>query len=178
MIVALLLTTVLLALSMGLVILTNVETAVSANFRRAGEALQAAEVGIESAIGRLAAADWNVVLAGVEPPPCLGPDATPLAPTGFYRTDRWGANSPVWRLYTCIRLRELLPPESVDSGLIVAVWIADDPSETDDDPFADSNRRVTLRGEASGRTGAHVAVEVTLAQAGPGVRTLSWRVLR
>lgn len=178
MIVALLMTTVLLALSMGLVVLTNVETAVSANFRRAGEALHAADAGIEIAVERLAADDWSVVLARGEQPACVGPDATSLAPTGFYRTDRWGANSPVWRLYACARLRDLLPPEAIDPGLVVAVWLADDPAEVDEDPLTDANRVLALRGEAYGPAGAHAAAEVTVAQTGLGVRTLSWRALR
>jgi hypothetical protein len=178
MIVALLLTTVLLALSMGLVVLTNIETAVAANFGRAGEALQAADAGIEIAVARLSAAEWAVVLSGVEPPPCGGPDGSPVAPTGFYRTDRWSANDPVWRLYACGSLRDQVTGDAVDAVTILAIWLADDPSEADDDPILDTNQRLTVRVEAFGPAGAHAAIEATVARAGPEVRILSWRVLR
>jgi len=178
MIVALLLTTVLLALGMGLVALTNVETAVAANFRRAGDALQAADAGIEIAAARLSAADWGVVLSAVEPLACGGPDGSPVAPTGFYRTDRWGANGPVWRLYVCGPLQDQMPGEAVDPVTVLAIWLADDPSEADDDPILDTNQRLTVRAEAFGPGGTHAAIEATVARAGPGVRILSWRVLR
>jgi hypothetical protein len=179
MIVALLMTTVLLALSMGLVALTNVETAVAANFRRAGEALHAADAGIEIATARLAAADWSLVLAQVEPSACPGPDGLPMAPTAFYPTDRWGPDSVVWRLYDCVRIRDLGGGlDNFEPGLIVAVWLADDPSEADSDPLVDTNRRLTVRAEASGRAGAHAAIDATVARAGPELRILSWRVLR
>lgn len=178
MIVALLLTTVLLALSMGLVVLTNIETAVAANFRREGEALQAADAGIEIAAARLSAADWSVVFSGVEPLPCRGPDGSPVAPTGFYRNDRWGANCPVWRLYVCGLLRDQIPPDFVDAVTVLAIWLADDSSEADDDPVLDTNQRLTVRSEAFGPTGTHAAIEATVARAGPDVRILSWRLLR
>jgi hypothetical protein len=178
MIVALLLTTVLLALSMGLVVLTNVETAVAANFRRGAEALQAADAGIEIAVARLSAADWAVVFNGVEPPPCRGPDGSPAVPTGFYRNDRWGANDPVWRLYACGLMRDQVPHDSVDPVTVLAIWLADDSSEADDDPVLDTNRRLTVRSEAFGPAGTHAAIEATVARAGPEVRILSWRVLR
>ena len=178
MIVALLLTTVLLALSMGLVVLTNIESAVAASFRRAGEALQAADAGIEVAVARLSAADWAAVFNGVEPLPCRGPDGSPIAPTGFYRTDRWGANDPVWRLHACGPLRDQVPGDAVDPVTILAIWFADDPSEVDDDPILDTNERLTVRAEAFGPAGAHAAIEATVARVGSGVRILSWRVLR
>jgi hypothetical protein len=178
MIVALLLTTVLLALSMGLVVLMNVETAVSANFRRAREALYAADAGIEMAVDRVTAADWSLILAEGEPPACVGPEATPLSPTAFYRIDRWGANSPAWRLDDCTRLLDLLPSGEADPGLVVAVWLADDPAESDGDPLSDTNRVLTVRSEAYGRTGAHAAVEATIAHDGTDVHILSWRSLR
>jgi hypothetical protein len=171
MIVAFLLTTVLLALSMGLVILTNVESAVSGNFRRSVEVLQAADAGVELAIGRLPIADWGGILAGDEPP-CTTPDGAPVAPTGFYPTDRWGPNSPVWRLYLCLQR-----PAPAFSQTI-AIWLADDASESDDDPFLDTNGRVTVRAEAFGAAGSHAATEASVAQAPLGLSILSWRALR
>jgi hypothetical protein len=177
MIVALLLSTVLLALSMGLVILANVESAVAGNFGRAGEALQAADAGIAIAVGRLADADWSGLLASVAPP-CTTPEGTLDAPTGFYRADVWGPNSPVWRPYACVLPRGTLRPDAAPPPPTVAIWLADDPSETDDDPVLDTNGRVTVRAEAFGQAGSHAAIEATVARMGPEVRILSWRLLR
>lgn len=171
MIVAFLLTTMLLALSMGLVILTNVESAVSGNFRRSGEVLQAADAGVEIAISRLSVADWSGILTGAEPP-CTSPEGAPVAPTGFYPTGRWGPNSPIWRLYLCLR------PGPAASPSTVAIWLADDATESDNDPFLDTNGLVTVRAEAFGAAGSHAAIEASVAQGTAGLRILSWRALR
>lgn len=176
MIVAVLLTTVLLALSMGLVIVANVESAIGANFKRGMEAQQAADAGIVIAVGQLASADWSGILAGVEPP-CAFERALVVTPTAFYPTGLWGPNSPVWRLYACLQPPAVLTPHAPRPPT-VAIWLADDASEADDDPILDTNRRLTLRAEAFGPAGSHAAVEATVAQAGPEVRILSWRVLR
>jgi hypothetical protein len=169
MIVAVMLTTVLLALSMGLVILANVESAVAANFRRGMDVLQAADTGIVIAVRRLASAEWSRIESGLEPS-CATVEGTPVVtPTAFYPPNLWGPNSPVWRLYDCLQPR---------GGPTVAIWLADDPSETDGDPLLDTNRRLTLRAEAFGQAGSHAAIEATVAQSGPEVRTLSWRVIR
>jgi hypothetical protein len=177
MIVAILLTTVLLALSMGLVILTNVESAVAGNFRRAGETLDAAGAGLEIVVGGLSAAEWSDILAGSEPP-CTTPDGAVVAPTGFYPTDRWGANCPVWRLRACLPAGTASGPATGHLQPTVGVWVADDPSEADGDPFLDTNGRLTLRSEAFGPAGAHAAVEVTVVLADADLRILAWRVLR
>ena len=48
------------------------------------------------------------------------------------REDRpWGRNNPRWQL---IRLRSRFPD---DSRVYAVVWVADDPSETDQDPLTD-----------------------------------------
>jgi hypothetical protein len=176
-IVAFLLTTVLLALSMGLVILTNVESAVAGNFERAAEAQKAADAGVQIAVGRLGAAEWSEIFL-VSEPACTTPDGGPIAPTGFYPIDRWGPNSPVWRLYACILPIGVLPSDTTSRTPTVAVWLADDPSEADGDPILDTNGRVTVRAEAFGSAGSHAAIEATVAQADADVRILSWRVLR
>jgi hypothetical protein len=48
--------------------------------------------------------------------------------------------------------------------LYVGVWVADDPSEQDGDPYADTNGVVTLHAEAFGPLGSHKVVEVTVAR--------------
>jgi hypothetical protein len=76
----------------------------------------------------------------------------------------WGANNPAWRLYSWGPLISVLPTQTIDSDVFVAVWIADDPSETDDDPLADTNGVLTLHAEAYGGAGARKIVEVTVAR--------------
>jgi hypothetical protein len=95
----------------------------------------------------------------------------------------WGSNNPRWRLYARGRLSALLP--GIDSPLYVAVWIADDPAESDGDPASDgagaSNPGagiLQLRAAAFGPGGAHRAIEATVARAGAAVRIISWRLVR
>ena len=76
----------------------------------------------------------------------------------------WGANNPAWRLYSWGALSNVLPTDTVDSDAFVAVWIADDPSETDDNPLEDTNGVLTLHAEAYGGMGARKIVEVTVAR--------------
>ena len=74
---------------------------------------------------------------------------------------------------------------TIDSPLYVAVWIADDPAETDGDPARDGTDAsnpgagiLQLRSQAFGPGGAHRALEVTIARAGVGLRVISWRLIR
>jgi hypothetical protein len=101
----------------------------------------------------------------------------------------WGPNNPVWRLYAYGPLSTLLADPGIDSAQYVAVLVADDPSENDGDPLRDGvdegnpgRGRILVRGEAFGPRGAHQIVAITLARSGsdsaPGVRVLSWHVLR
>jgi hypothetical protein len=76
----------------------------------------------------------------------------------------WGTNNPAWRLYSWGPLINILPTETVDSDVFVAVWIADDPSETDGNPLEDTNGVLTLHAEAYGGSGARKIVEVTVAR--------------
>jgi hypothetical protein len=76
----------------------------------------------------------------------------------------WATNNPTWRLYAWGPLTSVLPAGSVDSDVFMAVWIADDPSETDGDPLADTNGVLTLHAEAYGGGGSRKIVEVTVAR--------------
>ena len=58
----------------------------------------------------------------------------------------------------------MLPDVEIDSSSYVAVWIADDPAETDDDPLADTNGTMSLHAEAYGPSGTHKVIEVTVAR--------------
>jgi hypothetical protein len=74
----------------------------------------------------------------------------------------WGTNNPTWRLYAWGPLESMLPTSTVDSDVFVAVWVADDPAETDDNPLADDNGTLTLHAEAYGSGGTRKIVEVTV----------------
>jgi hypothetical protein len=84
----------------------------------------------------------------------------------------WGVRNPRWRLFSFGPLR--LPGGSVQTDLPVYVvsMVADDPSETDADPFRDGARTGTMvnpgagvvlvRAEAFGRRGARRVVQGTV----------------
>ena len=119
-------------------------------------------------------------------PHVFPPAATPCSPAQMDHSggDRpWGSNNPRWRLYARGPLSALAP--AIEAALYVAVWIADDPAETDGDPARDGSDAsnpgagiVQLRSQAFGPGGAHRAVEATIARAGVGVRVISWRLIR
>jgi hypothetical protein len=48
--------------------------------------------------------------------------------------------------------------------MYIAVWVADDPAETDGNPLADGNGTLTLHAEAYGPNGSRKVVEVTVAR--------------
>lgn len=76
----------------------------------------------------------------------------------------WGTNNPTWRLYAWGPLESVLPTSTVDSDVFVAVWVADDPSEDDNNPMADGNGVLTLHAEAYGSGGTRKIVEVTVSR--------------
>jgi hypothetical protein len=173
-------TVLLTALGAALVMLSSVETLISSNYRNAQEALYAADAGIERAVqDLLAVPQWNDVLSGAvasafidsSTHPTL-PDGTRLDLTGAtaaLQADTniqglWGANDPVWRLYAYGPVSGLLPTNSIDSRMYVAVWVGDDPSETDDNPLVDGNGILTLRAEAYGPLNTRRVIEATVSR--------------
>jgi hypothetical protein len=97
----------------------------------------------------------------------------------------WGGNNPRWRLYARGPLAALVPGPPPDTRLYVALWVSDDPSETDGNPANDGadasnpgSGIIQMRGEAFGGGGAHRAVEATAARAGASLRIVSWRQVR
>ncbi|HZR22537.1 MAG TPA: pilus assembly PilX N-terminal domain-containing protein [Vicinamibacterales bacterium] len=86
-------------------------------------------------------------------------------------TRPWGANNPVWQPYAYGPLQNMLPTGTINSSFYVIVMVADDPSETDNDPLhdgtADTNPGrgvIAMRAEAFGPRGAHKVIEMTLAR--------------
>jgi Tfp pilus assembly protein PilX len=89
----------------------------------------------------------------------------------------WGLNNPRWQLYAYANLKDLLPAtDTINSPYYVLVMVADDPSESDNDPTKDgappvapatSNSGlgvISMRAEAFGPRGAHKVIELTLAR--------------
>jgi len=105
----------------------------------------------------------------VVPSPAVCSDAQMDASTA----DRpWGRNNPRWRLYSWGPFDGRLP--DVDgSGVVVAVWLADDPSENDDNPSLDGSGAgndgagiILVRAESFGPRGSHARVDTTVMLSG------------
>jgi hypothetical protein len=199
----------LTALGMCLVLASNVDTTIAANARNGQEALYAADAAIERALVDLAAMpNWNAVLAPGPVAECSAvlstfdtagcssaaqlvvalPDSgqtvdlkgvTDALQAQIDNQNGWGANDPQWRLYGFGRLDDLLPGRAIMSRMYVAVWVADDVSETDGNPGADTNGILTLHAEAFGPSGTRRRVETVIARTpSSAVRVLSWHELR
>jgi len=217
----------LLALGVSLALTTATETRIAGHFRDGAEAVYAADAGVERAIRDLAAtSDWDSVLAGMTtssfndgPPSGLHPlpdgstfDLTRAASvmrcgrdvcgaddlTARSEERPWGGNNPVWQAYAYGAVRSLAA-DTVNSLMYVIVWVADDPSENDDQPLrdgappadcdmakdascADDNRGrgvLAMRAQALGPDGVQRTIDVTLARVnGSEVRIVSWREIR
>ncbi len=196
---ALVATLLLGALGAGLVSVTNTERAVAMNFRDAAETLYAAEVGAEYVLQELQASiTWDDLLSGAATSTFSDGTLTPTLASNRTITlasltadlqaesDRqggWGANNPAWQLVAHAPLGRVTGGGPAVPGY-AAVWLADDPSETDGDPRRDANGVVLLRAQAFGRGRATRSLELVVARdaaSGPGraaVRVLSWRVVR
>jgi hypothetical protein len=195
-----LVTTVLLGtLGGGLVTISNTERAIAANFRDAAETLYAAESGAEHVVRELQqSAVWSDWLSGVSASTLSDGTLTPTLPsnrlvsltamTSALQAESdaaasWGPNDPRWRLAAHAPVSQLTAGGAPVSTY-VAVWVADDPSEFDGDAGRDTNDILMLRAKALGRGTSSRSVELIVARhatggaGAPGVRILSWRVVR
>ncbi len=179
-VVALMATLLLSALGLAVIMVSQTETMITANFNNAQEALYSADAGVERAVQDLLMAPrWNDVLAGTSPSGWVDASTTPTLPDGTALNlttettrlqnetdslDLWGLNDPTWRLYAYGAISNLLPTETINSMDYVVVWVGDDPSETDNNPNADTNGVLTLHTEAFGPQGSKKVVEVTVAR--------------
>jgi hypothetical protein len=217
-ILALMATLLMSALGAALVLTTSSDALIAANFRNAQEGVYAADAALERAmvdLGKLA--DWNAILAGSASSAFVDGAASGIRTladgssldlgqtlnmmncrklTACTASDLtantaqrpWGANNPVWRLFSYGPLSSLLPPHAIESAYYVIVMVADDPSENDDDPLMDGNNStnpgtgvLVLLAEAFGPRGTRQAIELTVARPGAegsGVRVVSWRLIR
>ena len=209
-VIALLTMVVMIAIGSALMLAAATESKITRNFRNGTEALYAADAVVEWAVGELrGVSDWNQLLAGsarssfVDGEPngirlladgktidltrirndlnCRGAGACSDAMLDAITAERpWGANNPRWQPFAWGHLDGLLPGGAIDSPFYVVVFVADDPSECDDNPLVDGGAVVScpagvtknpgagvlsVRAEAFGPFGAHRAIELTVARA-------------
>ena len=217
---ALMATLLLSALAGPLVVLTTSETAIASNYRSALETFYAADAGLEYVMQELESMpQWNDILAGTVRSSLADAARRPRLLDGSLldlhqetthlqsvtdAVDWGGSNSLMWRLYAYGPVTGFLPTtEPVWRSMFVAVWVADDLSETDRNPLVDSNETLTLHARAYGPSNSRKIVEVVVTrptgaadadlekpeagEATPGpqvppkrgrLRILSWREIR
>lgn len=179
-IIALIASVLLSALGIGLVMLTNTEGAIASNYRKGSEMLYAADAAVERVVQDLLLVPrWNDILNGTVQSAFVDGSTTPTTPSGLPlnltsmtaelqaqadATNPWGVNNPQWRLFAYGPLADMAGTGTIQSDAYVVVWMADDPSETDDDPQADSNGVMTVLAQAIGSSGTIRTVEVTVAK--------------
>jgi type IV pilus assembly PilX-like protein len=185
-VIALMSMMLLTALGAAVVMVTSTETRIASNYRNSQEALYAADAAVERAVQDLLMVPrWNDILGGsvqsafvdgamtaqkVLPAGgrvtlcCAANTATGQLQADTNTLNLWGANNPQWRLYAWGPISELLAAPVIDSPMYVAVWIADDPAETDGNPALDVNGVLTVHAEAYGPSGTRKVVEVTVAR--------------
>lgn len=213
-VIVLLVVVLLSALGLALALLTSTDRSIAAGYQWSAETFYVAESGIERTLHELAAvAAWTDVLGGraasafVDGAPGPRILATGLTLDLNEETDRlncghggcssddltritterpWGVNNPVWQLYAHQPMA-MLAAVSIDSKAYVAVWVSDDPLETDGDPLVDGDETMgsnpgkgilQVRAQAYGPAGATRIIEMTIRRANAGIRVLSWRELR
>ena len=203
-IVALMSMLLLTALGLGLIMTTMSETMITTNYKENAEAMYAADAGIERVMQELlTVADWNRILTGQVRSSYVDgdPSGSRVLPGGGEvdlsaatnmlncgkttscsdaemntRTDDrpYGVNNPRWRLYAYAPLTSIIETQTVASPMYVAVWLADDPAETDGDPNADGGPPAAgyssnpgggillMRAQAFGPQGTITIIETTL----------------
>jgi hypothetical protein len=198
-VVALMSMLLLTALGVGLIMTTMSETMIATNYRDSSEAMYAADAGVERVMqDLLTIPDWNRILNGQEQSAFVdgAPAGTRTLPDGSIidltaatnmincgkittcsdaEMNAWTSerpyqeNNPRWRLFAYSPLADIIETGTVLSSMYVAVWVGDDPAETDDNPLVDggtANGRgvLLLRAEAYGPAGTHSIIEVTVAR--------------
>jgi len=222
-ILVLLVTSFLSAVGLGLALVVFINQLTSGNHRGSVAMLYAADAGIELAARDLSLTDdWNAALAGTrrggftDGAP-TGGRAIPgggavnlTAETNLLNCGKrsactsgqmdansrdrpWGANNPRWRLFDYGPFQDLIKVAR-PAPCYLAVWVADDSREADDNPVSDAAVDETghgvmrVRAQVFGPTGGRRAIEAELAricrpQDGeevclPGIRVQSWQEVR
>jgi hypothetical protein len=167
-VIALLSMLLLTALGMALTMTTNTEGRISTNYRDGVETMYGADAAVERVMQDvLTVPDWNNILNGIatsafidgipgERTMANGQKIDLVHATNMLRcgktttcqdadmnvsTDErpWALNNPRWQLYAYGPLNDMMPIETINSGVYVIVWIADDPSESDNNPLRDGD---------------------------------------
>jgi len=150
-IIALMAMMLLTALGAAVVMVSNTETHIAANYRNSQEALYAADAAVERVVQDLLLVPrWNDILGGTAQSGfvdgamtsaktlpgggtmtlCCGPNtATAQLQSETDTLNQWGANNPQWKLFAWGPLGDMLPNQQIDSPMYVAVWVADDPAD-------------------------------------------------
>jgi hypothetical protein len=179
-VIALIATVMLSALGVGLVMLTETEGSIASNHRKGSEMLYAADAAVERVVQDLLLVPrWNDILSGAVQSAFVDGSLTPTTPFGQTlnlttmttelqtqadATNPWGPNNPQWRLFAYGPLADMAGTGTIQSDAYVIVWMADDPSDNDANPVADTNGVVTVLAQALGSSGTIRTVEVTVAK--------------
>ena len=181
-IIALMSMMLLTALGAATIMVSRTETMIANNYRNSQEALYAADAAIERVVQDLLMVPrWNDILTGVtvsgfidgsmSSPKTLpvGGTITLSSATAELQAETntanlWGANNPTWRLYAWGPISEITSQGTLDSPMYVALWVGDDPAETDGNPLTDANGVLTLHALAIGPGGTRKVIEVTVAR--------------
>ncbi len=193
-VLALLVTVLLAALAGGLITLGDTEAALAHNHRAAGEVRYAADAAIERALADIAnVASWTDLLTGLVRSPLYASSTTPATPWGTpvdlmvlttevqAESDAvavWGLNNPSWRVYASGTLDAAAGSVLPAAAAYLVVWVADDPSETDNNPMADTNEIVLLHGLALNGLGMRSGAQVTVQRTSGVIRIPAWRQVR
>jgi hypothetical protein len=196
-VLALAATALVLALASALTLIAVCESAVSASFVRGSQTAYLAEAAVARATAELdAIADWSAVLNGLASSSLKDGAAEGVHEAGGVVVDLtaqtaalnrnaasrpFGSNNPQWRLFVWGPAEWLAGPGVVG---YLAVWVADDPDEQDDDPLADGGEEpgrgvLLLTAHAFGPGGVRRMVEVTVSRKlAHSTRALVWRPVR
>jgi hypothetical protein len=172
----------LTALGEGLIVLSNTETTIAANFHASAGTLYAADAAAERAVGEIRhVPQWTDILSGAVRSTFVDATRTPRLTSGetinldaltrdlqarSNAAASWGPNNPAWRLFAYGPLTRLAG--GMESGAYVIVWVADDPAEVDGVAAADSNGVLMIRADALGPHRTRRAVSVTVARPASG----------
>jgi Tfp pilus assembly protein PilX len=204
--IATLMVVVLLAtLAAALALVISTESVTAANYVAAQQTLYAADAGIERAIAEFrlltswqsapasasSSSDLNDGLSLARAPDGRTLDLVQLTARRQSESDMLYPNTPnrpVWRLFGHASMNQMTG-DTANAPPYVAVWVADDPDDSDGDPATDTNDVIVVHAAAFGIRGGHREVEATIRReeamaAGlPGamridVRLIAWRELR
>ncbi len=189
-VVTMMATLVIVGMAAAVIPLTTTETAVVFNHRRSLQMLYAAEAALEWGTYELATVRWDDALRGRARFSFWGGativrlvDGTTID-LGDMTKSGWAgprSESPDrrWQLVGFGPFSELVPGRISTPGIIVAVWIADDPDDPDGDPLRDANAVIELRAAAVGSAHTLRAIRASVhRQPGGHVWVSQWQVVR